>query len=146
MRPGSFTYAGNKASLAMGAAGAVCMQEFAQYDDFRIQRSMDHVADHLAEELNKRGRGTLPVDAYAMTYLCQALYQTGGERWRTQYPLIRDAIVANQNAQAGEDNYGSWGAGGHVGGKQGELYGTAIGVFALSIPNRYLPILQEGEQ
>jgi len=25
------------------------------------------------------------------------------------------------------------------------LFGTSVGVFALSIPNRYLPILQEGE-
>ena len=26
----------------------------------------------------------------------------------------------------------------------GQLFGTAVGVFALSIPNRYLPILQRG--
>jgi hypothetical protein len=32
-----------------------------------------------------------------------------------------------------------------VGGKPGDLYGTAVAVFVLSIPNRYLPILQEGK-
>ena len=32
-----------------------------------------------------------------------------------------------------------------VGGKPGELYGTAVACFILAIPNRYLPILQEGK-
>ena len=35
--------------------------------------------------------------------------------------------------------------GGRVGGRPGQLFGTSVAVFALSIPNRYLPILQEGE-
>ena len=29
-------------------------------------------------------------------------------------------------------------------GKEAQLYGTSIGCFTLAIPNRYLPILQEG--
>jgi hypothetical protein len=32
-----------------------------------------------------------------------------------------------------------------VGGKDGQLFGTAVAVFALNIPNRYLPILQQGQ-
>jgi hypothetical protein len=39
---------------------------------------------------------------------------------------------------------GSW-DGGRVSGVPGKLFGTSVGVFVLSIPNRYLPILQEGE-
>ena len=35
--------------------------------------------------------------------------------------------------------------GGRVGGKPGDLFGTAVACFVLAIPNRYLPILQEGE-
>ena len=31
-----------------------------------------------------------------------------------------------------------------VHGKPGQLYGTSVGCFLLAIPNRYLPILQEG--
>jgi hypothetical protein len=31
-----------------------------------------------------------------------------------------------------------------VGGKPGQLYATAVACFILAIPNRYLPILQEG--
>ena len=32
-----------------------------------------------------------------------------------------------------------------VGGKPGDLYGTSVGCFILAMPNRYLPILQEGK-
>jgi hypothetical protein len=31
-----------------------------------------------------------------------------------------------------------------VGGREGNLYGTSVACFVLAIPNRYLPILQEG--
>ena len=31
-----------------------------------------------------------------------------------------------------------------MGGKDGELYATSVACFILAIPNRYLPILQEG--
>jgi hypothetical protein len=32
-----------------------------------------------------------------------------------------------------------------VGGKPGELYMTSVACFILAMPNRYLPILQEGK-
>ena len=48
------------------------------------------------------------------------------------------------------DQHGAWEDRGfrgqsRVGGKPGRLYGTATACFVLAIPNRYLPILQEGE-
>lgn len=145
-QPGAFTYNGNRASIAMAAAGAVCMQELGEYGDFRIRRSMDFVVDQLPEDMSRMSPGRLPVDAYGMTYVAQAMYQVGGERWRDQYPKIRDSIVRTQSKNAGGDDYGSWAAGGHVSGVPGQLYGTSIAVFALTIPNRYLPILQRGEE
>jgi len=145
-RPGAFTYNGGNSSTAMAAAGAVCLQEFGKYEDFRIQRSMNRVVEdinvHMGEKLNQ---GQIPFDAYAMTYVAQALYQVGGRRWRENYPKIRDATVKMQCTEPGRESHGSWGANGRVGGKDGQLYGTAVAVFSLSIPNRYLPILQKGE-
>ena len=32
-----------------------------------------------------------------------------------------------------------------MGGLPGDLYGTAVACFILAMPNRYLPILQEGK-
>jgi len=146
LRPGAFTYNGGQSSTAMAAAGAVCLQEFGKYDDFRIQRSMNRVLEDINERMGEKlNQGQIPFDAYAMTYVAQALYQVGGRRWREGFPKIRDAIVKMQCTEPGREVFGSWGANGHVGGKEGRLYGTSVAVFSLSIPNRFLPILQKGE-
>ncbi|MEM7392605.1 MAG: prenyltransferase/squalene oxidase repeat-containing protein, partial [Verrucomicrobiota bacterium] len=140
--PGAFTYNGNNSSTAMAAAGPVCLQEFGKYEDFRIQRSMDRVQYDIDHEMEKKlTQGQIPFDAYAMCYVAQALYQVGGGRWKAYYPKVRDAIVNMQAAEAGSEHNGSWGANGRVGGKTGQLYGTSVAVFALAMPNRYLPIL-----
>ena len=41
--PGQFTYSkgGGNATTAMAAAGVVCLQEFAQYDDWRIEKNIE---------------------------------------------------------------------------------------------------------
>jgi len=38
LEPGQFTYDGNRETLAMAAAGVVCLQEFGRYQDWRIRR------------------------------------------------------------------------------------------------------------
>lgn len=142
---GAFTYSGGSGrikpgveAVAMAAAGAVCLQEFGEYDDYRIANSLDLVAERLRRDL-KTVKGKIPINAYAMLYVAQALYQVGGDRWKKIYPLVRDAIVSTQASN------GSW-RGGYREGRPGLLFGTAVGVFALSIPNRYLPILQRGRR
>ncbi len=140
---GAFTYQGDAvkpgtAAIAMAACGAVCLQEFGEYNDGRITRSLSLAADRFRRDL-KLTKGMLPVNAYAMFYLAQGLYQVGGNLWRQTYPAVRDTIVRTQAAD------GSW-HGGYRNGRPGQLFGTAVGVFALSIPNRYLPILQRGRE
>ena len=112
-RPGAFTYSGGKVTTAMAAAGAVCLQEFGQYDDFRIPRSLDYVANDIQKMPVRTGH--IPLDAYTMFYVGQGLYQVGGERWKTNYPIIRDAIVKSQYNSTRPDIDGSW-EGGRVGG------------------------------
>jgi hypothetical protein len=143
-RPGAFTYNGSRTTTAMAAAGVVCLQEFGQYGDFRIQRSMDVVCRDIKKSMSVRS-GHIPFDAYSMYYVAQGLYQVGGPRWREHFPLIRDAIVKSQTRSESSDTNGSW-EGGRVGGVPGKLFGTSVAVFALSIPNRYLPILQQGDR
>jgi hypothetical protein len=145
---GRFTYqvGGGQATLAMAAAGVVCLQEFGQYDDWRIAKSMEPVhqaIDKLEREQGPSGR--LPFDAYTLNYVAQALYQVGGQGWRDHYPRLRDCVVASQAVDpAAPENGGFWQPGAHIDGLPGQLYGTAVAVFVLSIPNRFLPILQEG--
>jgi len=147
---GQFTYDGNRGTVAMSACGVVCMQEFGQYDDWRIPKNLDYISKEISKEVARlksvKGNGEVPFDAYTLYYVGQALYQAGGDPWRQNYPPLRDQLVASQVRKpdnAAED--GSWRDTRWVHGKQGQLYGTAVSCFVLSIPNRYLPILQEGK-
>jgi hypothetical protein len=147
--PGQFTYTGSgKGTVAMSAAGVVCMQEFGQYDDWRIPKNLEMLSAAIENETKRKKsrNGQVPFDAYALYYVGQALYQAGGEDWRKNYPRLRDHLIAVQVREPKNPaNDGKWYSGGHVGGKPGDLYGTAVGCFILAMPNRYLPILQEGK-
>lgn len=152
---GQFTYDGNRGTTAMAAAGVVCLQEFGQYDDWRIPKNMDVIAHEIQKLKNKMPRrrdGRPPFDAYTLYYVAQALYQVGDRDdiskpyWKNNYPIIRDYLVRCQQLSPGQPNdHGYWTDIRHVGGKPGRLYGTAVSCFVLAIPNRYLPILQEGK-
>ena len=151
--PGQFTYGkgGGGGTLAMAACGVVCLQEFGQYDDWRIAKNMTVIRGAIDEVPPAQRRdGKMPFDAYTLYYVGQALYQVGGTAWQQEYPRLRDYVIASQMLETGNPGkHGAWrdvGArgGGRVGGKPGQLYGTSVACFLLAIPNRYLPILQEG--
>jgi hypothetical protein len=128
----------------MASAGVVCLQEFAQYDDWRIPKNMDVLARAIGELKSGQKHGQF--GAYTLYYVAQALYQVGGPHWRDSYPKLRDWVVSNQIREANAPRDGSWQfGGGHVSGRLDELYSTATACFILAIPNRYLPILQEGK-
>jgi hypothetical protein len=143
--PGQFTYTKGRrenASLAMAAAGVVCLQEFGQYDDWRIAKNMEVIHPGMLRAMRGQSR---PPDAYTTYYVAQALYQVGGEDWRKSYPALRDYLVKTQNRGSPESqHFGSWQPDFRVGGDPGRLYMTSVACFVLAIPNRYLPILQEG--
>ncbi len=149
--PGQFTYSrgGGNPTTAMSAAGVVCLQEFAQYDDWRIEKNIELILKRIGElppteQLARERRP--PFDAYTLYYVAQALYQVNGPAWQKGYPRLRDAVVASQIREPNQlERDGMWNAHGQVGGRPGELYQTAVSCFVLSIPNRYLPILQEGK-
>ncbi|MHB1036404.1 MAG: squalene--hopene cyclase [Pirellulales bacterium] len=145
--PGQFTYDGNRATLAMAAAGVVCLQEFGAYDDWRIPKNMDVITASVRSlELKDKGNGQVPFDAYTLYYVGQAIYQVGGRDWKECYPRLRDHLIVTQVREPNDPKRdGLWRDGSRVGGKPGDLYGTAVGCFILAIPNRYLPILQEGK-
>jgi hypothetical protein len=144
--PGQFTYDGGSATLAMAAAGVVCLQEFGEYDDWRIPKNMDVILAAVGGLKPDKGSGKLPLDAYTLYYVGQAVYQVGGDAWKACYPKLRDALVATQGRDSKDPSRdGVWRDDVRVNGKPGNLYGTAVGCFILAIPNRYLPILQEGK-
>jgi hypothetical protein len=149
---GQFTYTkgGGGGTVAMAAAGVVCLQEFGQYDDWRIGKNMEVIRAAVKALRQPRRRGSrggqVPFDAYTLYYVGQALYQVGGEPWRECYPILRDHLVESQITDPTKRaTDGMWRDGHRVGGKPGDLFGTSVACFVLAIPNRYLPILQEGK-
>ena len=139
---GAFTYRGDpirpgRGAIGVAACGAVCLQEFGEYDDYRIQQSLNLASNRIRSHIGSE-KGQLPLEAYAMYYVAQGLYQVGGNHWRQVYPMVRDAMVKTQHGD------GFW-RDSRVTGQPGQLFATAVGVFALSVPNRYLPILQRGK-
>ncbi len=144
--PGRFTYSvgGGNATPAMAAAGVVCMQEFAQYDDWRIEKNMQVLDEEIRQKCNDKVTQP-PFDAYTLYYIGQATYQAGGARWKHNYPLLRNSLVASQVKVGGPDSLRVLARLGQVGGKPGQLYQTAVSCFILAMPNRFLPILQEGK-
>ncbi|MGA2031125.1 MAG: squalene--hopene cyclase [Thermoguttaceae bacterium] len=145
--PGQFTYdrSGGQASVAMAAAGVVCLQEFAQYDDWRIEKNMEVIEKALTEATKPANRDRPPLDAYTLYYVGQALYQVGGDRWKRCYPPLRDCLVAAQTSVPDPKQNGMWRSNGRVDGPPGDMYMTSVCCFILAMPNRYLPILQEGK-
>jgi len=150
--PGQFTYmkGGGQPSPAMAAAGVVCLQEFGQYDDWRIPKNMDVLKGEIkqrirpGQQFNHDGRSAF--DSYTLYYIGQAMYQVGGESWKDLYPTLRDNLIATQIRMQGQPNQdGMWHDTMRVGGPPGDLYATSVSCFILAIPNRYLPILQEGK-
>jgi hypothetical protein len=145
--PGQFTYDGSRGTVAMAACGVVCLQEFGQGEDWRIPKSMEVVHAAVRQLKPEKRGGKLPLDSYTLYYVGQALYQAGGRHWRECYPVLRDAVIAAQVRDPKDPSRdGLWSDGERVGGKPGDLYGTAVGCFILAIPNRYLPILQEAKE
>jgi hypothetical protein len=151
--PGQFTYnkGGGNGTIAMAACGVVCLQEFGQYDDWRIEKNMTVIGEAIRPLKKPQQRdGTMPFDAYTLYYVGQALYQVNGKHWQDHYPTLRDFLTASQVVNgANTAAHGMWqdrgtGGGGRVGGKPGQLYATAVSCFILAMPNRYLPILQDG--
>ena len=144
---GQFTYDGNRGTPAMAAAGVVCLQEFGQYDDWRIEKNLDVLRAEIKKLPQARsGSGEVPFDAYTLYYMGQAIYQAGDPAWRECYPILRDYLVQSQIRDPGNPRRdGQWGANKWVSGKDSELYGTSVACFILAMPNRYLPILQEGK-
>ena len=147
--PGQFHYGrhgGGGATIAMAACGVVCLQEFGQYDDWRISKNMEVIGRAVKDSKVKSGSGEMPFDAYTLYYVGQAMYQVGGQHWTDAYPRLRDSLVTGQQRDPKDQNReGAWHDNKRVSGKPGDLYATSVACFVLAIPNRYLPILQEGK-
>ena len=67
----------------------------------------------------------------ALHFINEVMLQRGGTYWKTWYPMVRDKLIAAQNAD------GSWVGHSCI---TSRTFCTACAMLVLSSPNRYLPI------
>lgn len=103
---------------------------------------------HNTPELQKAGaylvknppRWNHPHFFYGIYYCSQAAFQLGDNYWNFFRPQLHEMLLRNQG-----DN-GSWNNFQAEGRVYGPSYCTAMGVLALAVEYRYLPIYQRGEE
>ena len=129
---GQFTYdkGGGQASIAMAAAGVVCLQEFGQYEDWRIGKTCgsDHGGHSRAEAAAAQRPGAVR-RLHAVLRGPGAL-PGGRPKLDRQLPQTPRSPGRGSGRRGGRSlRDGLWRSGGHVGGHPGELYGTAVACF-----------------
>jgi hypothetical protein len=70
---------------------------------------------------------------YGIYYCTQAMFQLGGNYWNIYRPQLHETLRHRQQPN------GSWY------GEEGQDYGTAMAVLALTVDYGFLPIYQRGE-
>ncbi|HEY4309882.1 MAG TPA: prenyltransferase/squalene oxidase repeat-containing protein [Pirellulales bacterium] len=126
---GGFMYMqqGGPSAFPRSAAGVVALYSAGIYDSPAVENGLTYLMESLP-----RGN-TLARDShyfYGHYYAVQAMWHSGGERWRQWYPAIRDELLARQRDD------GSW---------MDSIcpeYGTAMACIVLQMPTNYLPIFQ----
>jgi hypothetical protein len=73
---------------------------------------------------------------YSIYYCSQAMFQLGDNYWNFFRPRLHQVLLNNQASN------GSWLGGDGIGAN----YGTAMGVLALTVEYRFLPIYQRGDE
>lgn len=122
---------GGAGSAFPRSCGAVCvLQALGAYDSFLVKDGIRYITKvGLPKPGEMNGSGT---SYYALYYFSQAMFMAGTDYWNEWWPKIRELMLANQDAT------GFWL------GEGGKPYGTAVALIVLQMPDRYLPIYQEG--
>jgi squalene cyclase len=127
---GGFAYMLNSRGSAYprSAAGVACLYYSGIYGGKEIQRGVKYLMARLP------GKGLPDSEGqyfYGNYYATQAMFMSGGDAWKAYWPAIRADLVKKQQAN------GSWS------GEAGDVYGTAMALIILQVPDRLLPILEK---
>jgi prenyltransferase beta subunit len=128
---GGFGYTGpNEPLLARTGTALLCLELCGRHED----KSAVAAGEWILANLPKRFGGT---NFYYGVYYCtQGMFQLGGKYWRGWAEGMYDMMLKNQQAD------GAWPAGESAEAPAGDCYSTAMGVLAMSVSYRQLPIYQ----
>lgn len=105
------------------------------------------MADKLVKGLPTWGANKINNDMYHWYYTTLALFQYGGDQWKTWNKAMIEVLVKNQSVGgpldgSKKDIDGSWDSDGDFWGKNlGRIYTTAMGAFCLEVYYRYESVL-----
>jgi hypothetical protein len=125
-KDGGFVYQGpyGESGQARTGAGVLALLIMGQRDSTECQRGLEY--------LSKVTPGVFKEHwSYAAYYCTQAMFQAGGEHWKSWYPRMADSLLSKQKTD------GSWETEGI-----GRAYCTAMGVLTLQVPSGLLPVYQ----
>ncbi len=125
---GGFRYMLNsgRSAFPRSAAGVASLYYAGVYEGDELNQGLEYLL--LATEAQPEHR--ISHYFYGHYYAVQAMYMAGGDYWRRWFPMIRDELIEQQQ------DAGQWQS------NHGEVYGTAMALLILQIPNRLLPIFQ----
>jgi hypothetical protein len=134
---GGFGYQGPAQGPQTTAAGILSLQLLGKYDDPRLPKALDYLAQ-LPVEWSNRG---IQYFYYFHYYAIQANYQAGGKYWNAWHPRVRELLLEKQNAD------GSWDVPGGTAENEGavgpnKVYWTAMASLVLDIYMHFLPAYQ----
>lgn len=111
------------------AAAVACWFNAGDYDSPLAKKALEYCKRNIGVGNNRQG--VWGHYFYAHLYMAQVMYLAGDKEWDGYFPKIRDHLIATQNDD------GSW-----DGDSVGRVYGTAIALIILQLPDGYLPIMQ----
>lgn len=126
---GGFMYmaTGGPSDFPRSAAGLVALYSAGIYEGPEIESGLAYLMGYRPNQADGPAYSHF---FYGHYYAAQAMWQAGGDRWRSWYPAIRDELVKRQLADgAWTDSYST-------------DYGTSMACLILQLPNAVLPIFQ----
>lgn len=110
------------------AAGVVALYSAGIYDGDEIRRGLKYLKNNRPEPDAGMEESHY---FYGHYYAIQAMWQAGGQYFKSWYPSVRDELLSLQDKRSG-----GWTD------PVSEEYGTAMASIILQMPNNYLPIFQ----
>lgn len=131
MPDGGFAYQpGGGSGLARTGTGLLCLELCGKHGDANCEAAADWILKNLPDNV---GGGFF---YYSLYYCSQGMFQIGGKHWETWATFMYQFMLKAQQPD------GSWPQGGSNESQVGTSYSTAMGVLAMSVSCRQLPIYQ----
>ncbi len=123
---------GWRTSFELTAAAVSTLHASGIYDSPEVRRGLEYLRREI-RALKSPGKASHNFYFYGNLYAAQAMFQAGGEDWRTWFSGMRDELVKAQKPSGGWEDERNF----------GEAYATASALLILQVPARYLPIFAD---